>query len=44
MDLEEGITGIDGQLLDLLLVLGVGVVAVPEHAMHGTHHSYPLKC
>ena len=29
MDLEEGVAGIDGQLLDLLLVLGVGVVGVP---------------
>ena len=28
VDLEEGVAGIDGQLLDLRLVLGVGVVAV----------------
>ena len=28
MDLEECVAGIDGQLLDLLLVLRVGVVAV----------------
>ena len=27
--MEEGVAGIDGQLLDLLLVLGVGVVGIP---------------
>ena len=29
MDLEEGVAGVDGQLLDLGPVLGVGVVPVP---------------